>query len=203
VTPPRAATGRETAFTAEERRALLRVARAALEAHFTGRRPASEEAALPALREKRGAFVTLHEFGSDDLRGCVGLLRAERALAETVAEMAVAAATADRRFAPVTAEEVRRLRIAVSALGPLHPIRPEEVEVGRDGLLVSYGGRRGVLLPQVPVEHGWDRESFLDHTCVKAGLPPGTWRKPGVELLAFTAEVVEEDAGDEGIEVPS
>jgi uncharacterized protein (TIGR00296 family) len=99
----------------------------------------------------------------------------------------------DCRFAPVTAKELPRLRIEVSALGPLRPIRPEEVEVGRHGLLISYGGRRGVLLPQVPVEHGWDRESFLDHTCIKAGLPPDTWRKPGVELLGFAAEVVEEE----------
>jgi AmmeMemoRadiSam system protein A len=189
------ASGTEKALTAEERSALIRIAREALEAHFGGGRSAGGATTLPSLREKRGAFVTLREVGSGDLRGCVGLLRAEQALDDTVAEMAVAAATADCRFAPVTARELARLRIEVSALGPLRPIQPEEVEVGRHGLLLSYGGRRGVLLPQVPVENGWDRETFLDHTCVKAGLPPDTWRKPGVELLGFTAEVVEEDEG--------
>ena len=73
-------------------------------------------------------------------------------------------------------------------------IRPEDVEVGRHGLLIGYGGRRGVLLPQVPVEHGWDRETFLAHTCWKAGLPEDTWRKPGVELFGFTATVFSEDS---------
>jgi uncharacterized protein len=192
VTASRPAARAETSLTAEERSELVRVARAALEAHLAGGRRAPERTTLPALREKRGAFVTLHESDSGELRGCVGLLRAERPLADTVAEMAVAAATADYRFAPVTAEELPRLRIVVSALGPLCPIRPGEVEVGRHGLLISYGGRRGVLLPQVPVEQGWDRETFLEQTCVKAGLVPGTWQKPGVELLGFTAEVVDE-----------
>lgn len=193
MTEGKVTAGTERALTAEERRSLVRVARGALEAHLGGTRRALAPTALPSLREKRGAFVTLRESGSGELRGCVGLLRAEQALEDTVAEMAVAAATADGRFAPVTAEELPGLRIEVSALGPLRPIRPEEVEVGRHGLLISYGGRRGVLLPQVPVEHGWDRETFLDHTCIKAGLPPDTWRKPGVELLGFAAEVFEEE----------
>jgi uncharacterized protein (TIGR00296 family) len=82
--------------------------------------------------------------------------------------------------------------IEISALGPLQPIRPEHVEVGTHGLLISYCGRRGVLLPQVPVEHGWDRETFLAHTCHKAGLPADTWRKAGVELRGFTATVFSE-----------
>jgi AmmeMemoRadiSam system protein A len=174
-------------LAAEERDALLRAARESIASHFRRRRPQLPEA-TGALAEKRGAFVTLHR-RDGDLRGCVGLMRSNGSLLETVARMAVAAATEDGRFEPVTEAELEDLTIEISALGPLEPIRPEDVEVGRHGLLISYGGRRGVLLPQVPVEHGWDRETFLAHTCWKAGLPEDTWKKPGVELLGFTAAV--------------
>ena len=178
-------------LTAAERQWLLQVARDSIAAHFR-----EERASLPpstgALAEKRGAFVTLHR-PDGELRGCVGLMRSDRPLLETVARMAVASATEDGRFDPVTEAELDGLTIEISALGPLEPIRPEEVEVGRHGLLIGYGSRRGVLLPQVPVEHGWDRETFLAHTCWKAGLPEDTWRKPGVELLGFTATVFGEE----------
>jgi hypothetical protein len=184
ATVPAAAAG---TLTAEERDALLRAARESIAAHLQGRPPRLPAPAGP-LAEKRGAFVTLHR-EEGELRGCVGLMRSDRPLLETVARMAVAAATEDGRFAPVTEAELPGLRIEISALGSLEPIRPEAVEVGRHGLLVSYGGRRGVLLPQVPVEQGWDRETFLAHTCWKAGLPEDAWRRPGVELLAFTAVV--------------
>jgi AmmeMemoRadiSam system protein A len=180
-------------LTTEERRELLRVARRSLEEHFGGRGPYAPEPGTPTLAEKRGAFVTLHRAEGGDLRGCVGMMRSEESLCRTVARMAVAAATEDGRFEPVSAMELPELRIEISALGPMVPIRPEDVEVGRHGLLIGHRGRRGVLLPQVPVEHGWDRETFLDHTCLKAGLPPGTWEKEAVELLGFTAEVFGED----------
>jgi AmmeMemoRadiSam system protein A len=177
-------------LTDPERQALLRAARASIAAHFQGRRPALPPATA-ALAEHRGAFVTLHR-GDGELRGCVGLMRSDRPLLETVARMAVAAATEDGRFAPVAEAELDELSIEVSALSPLEPIRAEDVEVGRHGLLIGQGGRRGVLLPQVPGEHGWDRETFLVHTCRKAGLPDDAWKKPGVELLAFTADVFRE-----------
>jgi AmmeMemoRadiSam system protein A len=176
----------------DECRTLLRVAREALVAHFA-RRPPTLPAPTAGLAEKRGAFVTLHRRVNGDLRGCVGMMRSDRSLLETVARMAVSAATEDGRFDPVTADELPGLQIEISALGPLRPIRPEEVEVGRHGLWISHAGRRGVLLPQVPVEQGWDRETFLDRTCWKAGLPEGTWHQPGVELLGFTATVFGED----------
>jgi uncharacterized protein len=179
-------------LTATERETLLRVARQSIVAHFAGTGTASWDA-QGALAEPRGAFVTLYRRKDGDLRGCIGMMSADRPLVETVARMAVASATEDRRFRPVTAAEVAGLSIEISALGPLRPIRPEDVEVGRHGLVIGQGIRRGVLLPQVPVEHGWDRETFLEHTCLKAGLPEGTWRKPGVELLAFTADVFGED----------
>ncbi len=174
-------------LTADERKALLMAAREAIAAHFQRRQP-QLPAPTGALAENRGAFVTLHQ-RDGDLRGCVGLMQSDRPLLDTVARMAVASATEDGRFDPVTAAELDGLRIEISALGPMEPIRPEAVEVGRHGLLIGYGGRRGVLLPQVPVEQGWDRETFLAHTCLKAGLPEDTWKKPGVELLGFTATV--------------
>ncbi len=175
-------------ISAEDRALLLRSARAAIDAHLRGADlPATESRG--ALAERRGAFVTLRRREDGELRGCVGLFRSERSLVGTVVVMAVAAATEDGRFAPVTLEELPGLAIEISALGPLRPIRPEDVEVGRHGLLISLGRRRGVLLPQVPLEHGWDRETFLEHTCSKAGLPEDAWRDPSAELLGFTATV--------------
>ena len=120
------------------------------------------------------------------------MMRSEESLARTVARMAVSAATEDGRFEPVTAQELPELQIEISALGPMLPIRPEDVEVGRHGLLISHEGRRGVLLPQVPVEHGWDRETFLDHTCMKAGMPGNAWRDGSVAIETFSAEVFSE-----------
>jgi AmmeMemoRadiSam system protein A len=179
-------------LSAEERRTLLRVARESIASHLAGRRP-ELPSATGGLAARRGAFVTLHR-RDGELRGCVGLMHSEDTLLDTVARMAVAAAVQDGRFAPVVAAEIGELRLEVSALGPLEPVRPEDIEVGRHGLLLSYGGRRGVLLPQVPVEHGWDRETFLAHTCEKAGLPGDMWTKPGAELLGFTAEVFGESS---------
>ena len=179
-------------LTPEERHVLLAVARDAIEAHLGGR-----ALRLPSLSgglaRPQGAFVTLHRRGDGELRGCVGMMRSDEPLLATVARMAVVAATEDARFDPVTGRELDGLRIEISALSPLEPIRPEDVVVGRHGLLIGHGGRRGVLLPQVPVEHGWDRETFLAHTCRKAGLPEDTWRRPGVELLGFTATVFGEE----------
>jgi AmmeMemoRadiSam system protein A len=179
----------------EERQLLLRTARQSIEAHLRGAELELPEA-RGALGEARGAFVTLKRRADEDLRGCIGRMTSNLPLLETVAVMAVAAATEDGRFEPVTLEELPGITIEISALGPLRPIRPEDVEVGRHGLLLSLGRRRGVLLPQVPVEHGWDRETFLAHTCWKAGLPEDAWRDPSVELLGFTATVFGED--DEG-----
>jgi AmmeMemoRadiSam system protein A len=178
----------------DDRRLLLRVVREALAAHFAGYAYRPPEAG-GAAGEPRGAFVSLHRRDDDDLRGCVGQIESAAPLVETVARMAVAAATHDGRFEAVTREELPELVVEISALGPMRAVTPEQVEVGRDGLIVSYGDRRGVLLPQVPVEHGWDRETFLGKTCGKAGLPADTWRRPDVKLLAFTAEVFGEDGG--------
>jgi AmmeMemoRadiSam system protein A len=169
-------------------RALLALAREALAAHFAGRpRPALP--AEGALAQPGGAFVTLTRRADHDLRGCIGFIESGRTLAAVVADAAVAAATRDDRFPPVTAEELADVHIDISVMGPLEPIDPEDVEVGRHGLVVQHGSRRGLLLPQVPLEHGWDREEFLNWTCRKAGLPLDTWRKSGCSVQGFTAIV--------------
>jgi AmmeMemoRadiSam system protein A len=175
-----------------ERKELLGIARATVEAYVRERR-------VPGLPDHSGkldapgaAFVTLKIKGR--LRGCIGYTEPVEPLCKVVQECAVAAATEDPRFSPVSPAELPSIDIEISVLTPLVPIRPEEVEVGRHGLMVSQGGRRGLLLPQVPVELGWDRETFLDQTCVKAGLPTDAWRR-GATLQAFTAEVFGEPAG--------
>ncbi len=171
-----------------QRAALLGVARRAMEGYVVaGKVPAEEgEGTAGTLAAPGAAFVTLTKNGR--LRGCIGYTEAVAPLFKVVQECAVAAATEDPRFPPVSSDELRSVRVEISVLTPLFPIRPEDVEVGRHGLLVSQGRKRGLLLPQVPVEWGWDREKFLEQVCVKAGLPVSAWRQ-GATLWAFTAEV--------------
>jgi len=178
-------------YTLEEQRTLIELAHRAIEAALDGKH-VETTAPTPRLEEKRGAFTTLHLNGS--LRGCVGYVEAIYPLYRTVAETAVAAAFYDSRFWPVTPQEAPELKIDISVLSVPRPIQPEEVEVGRHGLVVSHNGRRGLLLPQVPVEHGWDRDTFLAQTCLKAGLPVDAWQN-GALLQGFTAEVFGEHEG--------
>jgi len=177
-------------YSADERRFLLKLAHEAIDAAL---RHEDVDTTSPSehLVEKRGAFTTLHWHGQ--LRGCVGYVFAVRPLVRTIAETAVAAAFSDTRFPPVTAEEARELEIEISVLSPLQPIAADDVEVGRHGLVITLGARRGLLLPQVPGEYGWDRETFLAETCHKAGLPADAWQH-GATLEAFTAEVFGEAA---------
>ncbi|MHC5040377.1 MAG: AmmeMemoRadiSam system protein A [Planctomycetota bacterium] len=152
-----------------------------------GRKPEFQIPPGP-LQDLCGAFVTLRMQGV--LRGCIGLVEGLRPLWETVRDMAANAASADPRFPSVTESELPELEIEVSVLSPLFLIEdPEDVLVGTHGLLIRKGGRSGLLLPQVAEEQGWDRETFLDQTCWKAGISPGCWREPGVEIFGFTAEV--------------
>jgi uncharacterized protein len=172
-------------FNAEERRILLGLAHESIESAFENRE-ISLDPPSPHLGEARGAFTTIYLRG--ELRGCVGYIFPVASVYRTVAETARAAAFEDTRFWPVTRDEAPDLRVSLSILSLLESIRPEQVEVGRHGLLVSQHGHRGLLLPQVPVEHQWSRETFLAQTCRKAGLPPDAWQK-GAMLEAFTAEV--------------
>jgi len=186
----RAGTGPGSYLDESQRKALLEIARRALEGYLGAGKIPHEEGARGTLAAPGAAFVTLTKNGR--LRGCIGYTEAVAPLFKVVQECAVSAATEDPRFPPVSPMELPSLRVEISVLTPLVPIRPEEVEIGRHGLMVSQGRMRGLLLPQVPVEWGWDRETFLDQTCVKAGLPPSAWRH-GATLRAFTAEVFGEE----------
>ncbi len=179
----------------EEREELLRIARRAATTWLREGRIPDESPASEKLNAPGAAFVTLIERGR--LRGCIGYTEARAPLYRTVQECAVASATEDPRFHPVSPAEIGSVRIEISVLTPLLPIRPEAVDVGVHGLMVMRGGQRGLLLPQVPAEYGWDRETFLAQVCVKAGLPRDAWRT-GAELYSFTAEVFAEGEGRKG-----
>ena len=172
-------------YSQAERRLLLNLAREAICASLEQRQldliPPSEH-----LAEHRGAFTTLHIDG--ELRGCVGYVFPQYSLYRTIAETAVAAAFDDPRFAALRKDEYPKLEYEISVLSPVTTIDAEDVEVGKHGLVITYGSRRGLLLPQVPVEHGWDREKFLEQTCIKAGLPSDAWEH-GAKIEAFTAEI--------------
>jgi len=189
-------------FSLVQRRILLRIAHEAI-LSVLERRPFPEPSPLPpALSDPRGVFTTLYLRGDPhadlgrQLRGCVGYAVPIAPLYRAVADTARAAAFEDSRFLPVTKEEALKLEVSLSVLSRLLPIHPEAVEVGRHGLVISLGARRGLLLPQVAVEHSWDRETFLEQTSRKAGLPLDAWRKAAT-VEAFTAEVFA-DADAEG-----
>ncbi len=178
-------------LTRNQERALLALARRAIENYFAsgGRLELGDRD--PAFKEKRGAFVTLKIGG--ELRGCIGYPLPYKPLDEAVAEMAVAAASQDYRFDPLTPEELARTTIEISVLTVPRPVAsPDEVEVGRHGIIVGKGSRQGLLLPQVPLEYGWGREEFLRHGCLKAGLPPDEWKK-GARIEVFEARVFSEE----------
>jgi AmmeMemoRadiSam system protein A len=175
----------DSEFSAEERLLLLRVAHDAIFSQLE-QREISLDPPNAHLAQPRGAFTSIYLRG--DLRGCVGYVHAVDSVYRAVAETARAAAFEDARFPPVTREEGSDLKVQLSILSPPQPISAEAVEVGRHGLLVTMDGRRALLLPQVAVERGWDRTTFLEQTCRKAGLPLDSWRK-GATIEAFTAEV--------------
>jgi len=178
----------ETPLSQEERAELIRIARKAIVERFAGRTWNPQKPLTDRLGRVQGAFVTLHRRGM--LRGCIGHIMGVHPLYLTVAEMARAAAFGDPRFPPLRAQEFAEIDIEITVLSPLRRIDdPETVEVGKHGLLIRRGYNQGVLLPQVPVEQGWDRETFLNHTCLKAGLHPSCWRDSETELLVFTGEV--------------
>ncbi|HEV2424644.1 MAG TPA: AmmeMemoRadiSam system protein A [Terriglobia bacterium] len=174
-------------LTEEEGRTLLVIARQAIEAAVLERRPPDVQGYSGNLAEPGGAFVTLRREG--ELRGCIGHVEADEALTLTVANCAASAALYDPRFPAVLPAELPHLDIEISVLSPLTDIAPEAIEIGRHGLMISSGFRRGLLLPQVPLEWGWDRESFLEQTCAKAGLPTNAWRR-GARIQGFTTQII-------------
>jgi AmmeMemoRadiSam system protein A len=172
-------------FSPNERALLLRLAHDSILSALEGREipldPPTEH-----LAEPRGAFTSLYLRG--ELRGCVGYVLPVSPVYRAVADTARAAAFEDTRFRPVTLPEASHLEIELSILSPPHPISADAVEIGRHGLLIGMGGHRGLLLPQVPTEQNWDRTTFLEQTCRKAGLSLDAWQK-GATIEAFTAEV--------------
>ena len=177
------------AITPEEGAQLVALARAALEAAARGE-AMPDPPSIPVCCQHAGAFITLRKQG--ELRGCIGQPEPGAALGELVVHCARAAALEDPRFSPVASGELAVIDLEVSVLTPPVAVTdPSTIEVGRHGLIVARGGRRGLLLPQVAVEWGWNREEFLAHACRKAGLPLDAWRH-GAELFTFEAQIFEE-----------
>jgi AmmeMemoRadiSam system protein A len=189
----------EFTIEAKERNILLTQARESITAEIEGREPVYgglSQAPDSALNRPCGAFVSLHKTteAGRSLRGCIGRMTANSPLIETVRLMAREAAFDDPRFPPLRQEELSRCHIEISALSPMSPCPdPLQVKVGVHGLYIRKSGRAGVLLPQVPVEQGWNLNEYLEYICVKAGLPPGSWKAQDAELFTFTAIVFGEE----------
>jgi AmmeMemoRadiSam system protein A len=178
-------------FSESEKKYLLSVARNSIEKAVSGQAREIHDKVPTKLREPYGAFVTLHLEG--DLRGCIGYIESAGTLVETVQEAAEKAALHDYRFNPVTIDEIPRLEIEISVLTPLKLVSDtNEIEVGKHGLMIHLGHNRGLLLPQVAPEQGWDRETFLNQTARKAGLHSAAWKDPNARIFSFTAEVFSE-----------
>jgi AmmeMemoRadiSam system protein A len=175
----------------EDRNFLLELARRTIQDGVAGGERVYPAMDNPVFKEKRGVFVTLHREGK--LRGCIGYPLPIKPLLEAVVDNSLSAALEDPRFPPVGRDEVDDLEIEISILSvPVEVSGPESVEVGRDGIIISKGFSRGLLLPQVPVEQGWSREEFISFGCQKAGLPADEWKK-GVKIETFQALVLSEN----------
>lgn len=187
----------EFAISAEEKKFLLSLAREAITSELEGRKPDAGQAEFDrgsSIYKPCGAFVSLHAGKERALRGCIGRLTANLPLIDTVRIMAKEAAFGDPRFPPLKKEELPICHIEISALSPMSPCHdPQKVKIGVHGLYIRRGGRSGVLLPQVPVEQGWNLQSYLEYICIKAGLPSNSISAPDTELFTFTAVVFGED----------
>jgi AmmeMemoRadiSam system protein A len=178
-----------------DRQSLLDLARRAIAEAVSLQKSAGSIPQSGMFLEKRGVFVTLHTRGR--LRGCIGVIEPVEPLVESIARCAAGAALHDPRFSPVRVEELPELRIEISLLSPLEPILPENIEIGKHGLLIAQGSKRGLLLPQVAVEHKLARDQFLEETCRKAGLNVSAWQEPETRILGFTCEIFSEDRDTE------
>jgi AmmeMemoRadiSam system protein A len=174
----------------EDRRLLLQRARQAVTEAISQSQVPSEIPKQGIFGERRGVFVTLHVRGR--LCGCIGVIECNQPLGESIVQCAADAAVRDPRFSPLRPEELDDLNIEISILSPPAPIQPEEIEIGRHGLLVVWEKQRGILLPQVAAEHRFSREQFLEETCRKAALPRQAWRQGDVRIFGFTCEVFAE-----------
>lgn len=178
-------------LTVEEKRQLLAYARNAIQSRFGEALVTVPRSSSGNLSTCRGVFVTLRV--GTELRGCVGYIESKAPLVETVMDVAQKAAFEDPRFSPVEPAEIPGISIEISLMSPLQVLRdPEAIEVGKHGLVIEAEGRRGLLLPQVATEHNWSREAFLNHTALKAGLPPDRWRSQEALICSFTTETFSE-----------
>lgn len=171
----------------KDKDALLKIAKDAIDAKINNREISAPKIDSDRLQLKRGAFVTLKKHGH--LRGCIGYIKAYKPLWETVQEMALAAAFHDPRFPSLKPEEIQHLTFEISVLSPLKRINDvNDINVGEHGLYIVKGFKSGLLLPQVAIEYGWDRKTFLKETCFKAGLPPDAWMDQETEIYIFSAD---------------
>jgi AmmeMemoRadiSam system protein A len=173
-----------------DRQSLLALARRAIVEAVSFQKSIGETPRIGASTEMRGVFVTLHARGR--LRGCIGVVEAFEPLGESIPRCAANAALRDPRFSPVRVEELPEIEIELSLLSPFEPILSENIEIGKHGLLISQGPKRGLLLPQVAVEHKLGRGQFVEETCRKAGLSANAWQEPDTKILGFTCEVFSE-----------
>ncbi|HVH73041.1 MAG TPA: AmmeMemoRadiSam system protein A, partial [Candidatus Dormibacteraeota bacterium] len=175
-----------------DQRALLELARKAIQEAVLRRKLPDAVPREGIFSDRRGVFVTLHVRGR--LQGCIGVTEPSESLGDAVVRCAFSAALEDPRFSPLKESQLDEMSIEVSLLSPLEPILPEAIEIGRHGLLIASHAHRGLLLPQVALEHQLTREQFLEETCRKAGLPREAWKDPETRILGFTCEVFSETA---------
>lgn len=177
----------------EEQMCLLNFARKSIKAKIQGENPPSFDENFPRLREEQGAFVTLNKYAK--LRGCIGVTQGAKPLYQTVQDVAEAAAFQDPRFQPLSEAELPNITIEISVLSPMRKIsNTKKIKVGRHGLFIKLGNAQGLLLPQVATYNGWSRQTFLEHTCIKADLPKDAWRNPETEIMTFEAQVFGEES---------
>ncbi|MEJ2543594.1 MAG: AmmeMemoRadiSam system protein A [Calditrichaceae bacterium] len=175
----------------QEKQFLLKLARDTIITFLTSGKKKKEKYFSENLKTPTGVFVTLHEAG--DLRGCIGYVEGVKPLQDAVIDNAISAAFSDPRFMPVGTDEVEKLDIEISVLTPLELVEnTDEIEIGKDGLLMKQGYNQGLLLPQVATEQRWDRKTFLQHTCMKAGLPTDAWQDNETEIYKFSAIIFDE-----------
>lgn len=183
-------------LSGQDKSYLLALARKTILSKAQKTSPETNPPDSKVLKEKRGAFVTLNSLGK--LRGCIGYIEGIKSLYLTIIEMAEAAAFDDSRFAPVQTNEIGNLEIEISVLTPLRTIQNiDDIKIGVHGLLIQKGVSQGLLLPQVAAHYNWDRDTFLDQTCLKAGLPAGRWKDSDVTIKIFSAQIFSESQDSE------
>ena len=180
-------------LSAQFRLKLLRVARQSLENFLKNGNLIQFPTEIPELLEKRAVFVTLRNRDHGDLRGCLGQSKPRYPLIEAVAKTVISSAVDDTRFPSLTLDELPDLLIEINVLSPLAPSKPEDVKIGKHGLMINKGSKGAIFLPEVAVSNGWDLHTFLEELCRKANLSEGSWHDCEAELYVFESEVWDEN----------